>query len=451
MLFLTVEPNPRGESFRTMESLVLIIALMLGLLALFLLSGMWIGPAIAAVGIVIYILFIGGSLDIIGMVQFNVLNSFIWTAMPLFILMGHIVFRCGLGDKLYTGAVPLVGILPGGLLHTNILSCAIFAASSGSSLATAATMGPIAIPELKKRNYDKRMIFGSIAAGGTLGIMIPPSIPLIVYGAWVGESVGKLFIAGIIPGIMFAGLFMAYIALNAVLSPGKTPGRERINPKAMLFGLKGILPVGILIFFVLGTIYLGVATPTEAAALGTFGAIMIAAIYRRLHWTAFKESIVETVTVTGMMVLIVVGTQILSMTLADLRIPARIAEFVASAGIHRGLVFVSIVFMYLVLGCFMDALSMTLLTLPITYPLMMSLGFDSVWFGVIVTLMSEIALITPPVGMILFIIQGVSGENLSEVVYGTLPFILLLLVGAGLLYAFPGIAIWLPQQMFTAF
>ena len=434
-----------------MENLALITALILGLLVLFLLSGMWIGPAIAAVGIVIYILFIGGSLDIIGMVQFNVLNSFIWTAMPLFILMGHIVFRCGLGDKLYTGAAPLVGILPGGLLHTNILSCAIFAASSGSSLATAATMGPIAIPELKKRNYDKRMIFGSIAAGGTLGIMIPPSIPLIVYGAWVGESVGKLFIAGIFPGIMFAGLFMTYIALSAVLSPGKTPEREKVNPKAMLLGLKDILPVGILIFFVLGTIYLGVATPTEAAALGTFGAIIIAAIYRRLQWRAFKESIVETVTVNGMMILIIVGTQILSMTLSDLRIPARIAEFVASAGIHRGLVFISIVCMYLVLGCFIDALSMTLLTLPITYPLMMSLGFNSVWFGVIVTLMSEIALITPPVGMILFIIQGVSGEDLSEVVYGTLPFIVLLLVGAGLLYAFPDIAIWLPQQMFAAF
>ena len=429
----------------------MISALILGLLAILLLSGMWIGPAIAAVGIVIYLLFIGGSLDILAMVEFNVLNSFIWTAMPLFIFMGHVVFRCGLGDKLYNGAAPIVGIIPGGLLHTNIISSAIFAASSGSSIATAATMGPIAIPELKKRNYDKRMIFGSIAAGGTLGIMIPPSIPLLVYGAWVGESIGRLFIAGIFPGLMFAGLFMAYIALNALLFPDKTPDREKVDFKTIFFGLKDILPVGMLILCVLGSIYFGVATPTEAAALGCLGAIIVAAAYRRLNWRSFRESILETATVNGMLILIIVGTQIISMVLSDLRIPTSIAGLVASAGIQKGFVFLLIVFMYLVLGCFIDALSMTLLTLPITYPLMMSLGFDSVWFGVIVTLMSEIALITPPVGMILFIIQGVSNESLSEVIYGTLPFLVLLLVGAGLLYAFPEIATWLPKQMFAAF
>jgi tripartite ATP-independent transporter DctM subunit len=281
--------------------------------------------------------------------------------------------------------------------------------------------------------------------------MIPPSIPLIVYGAWVGESIGKLFIAGIFPGLLFAALFMAYIALNAILFPAKTPNREKVNLKKIVWGFKDILPMGMLISCVLGSIYFGVATPTEAAALGSFGAIIIAAAYRRLNWNAFKTAILETVAVNGMMFLIIVGTQIMSMVLSDLRIPTIIAGFVASAGIQKGLVFFLIVVMYLVLGCFIDALSMTLLTLPITYPLMMSLGFDSVWYGVIVTLMSEIALITPPVGMILFIIQGVSNESLSEVIYGTLPFLLLLLIGACLLYFFPGIATWLPEKMITAF
>lgn len=431
-----------------MENLSLIVIVLVVVLFLALFSGMWIGLAIGFTGLVIHVLFIGGSLDFLGILQFNIFNSFLWTSMPLFMFMGNMVFRCGLGDRLYNAVTPMVSAFPGGLLHTNIASCAIFAATSGSSLATAATIGAIAIPELDKRKYNRRMMLGSLAAGGTLGIMIPPSIPFIVYGAWVGESVGKLFIAGIIPGLLLTFLFMAYIVVASLLNPALNPTRERFNLRSALHGIKDILPVGLLIFLVLGSIYLGITTPTEAAAIGCIGAIAIAAGYKKLDWKGFKEALLETISATGMILLCVVGTQIMAMVLADLRVPANIAEYVASAGISRGFVFILIVLLYLVLGCFIDALSMTLLTLPITYPLMMRLGFDSVWYGVIVVLMSELALITPPVGMNLFIIQGVSKEKLSVVVYGALPYVFIMLGTAALLYVFPEIAIWLPKQMY---
>ena len=431
-----------------MENLSLVVIVMVVVLFAALFSGLWIGLAIGFTGLVIHVLFVGGSLDFLGILQFNIFNSFLWTSMPLFMFMGNILFRCGLGDRLYNAVNPMVGSFPGGLLHTNILSCAIFAATSGSSLATAATIGAIAIPELDKRKYNRMMTLGSLAAGGTLGIMIPPSIPFIVYGAWVGESVGKLFIAGIIPGLLLTSLFMGFIVFASLLNPALNPPRESFNLRSALRGIKDLLPVGILIFLVLGSIYLGITTPTEAAAVGCIGAIAIAAGYRKLEWKGFKEALLETVSATGMILLCVVGTQIMAMVLAVLRVPASIAEYVASAGISRGFVFILIVLLYLVLGCFIDALSMTLLTLPITYPLMMRLGFDSVWYGVIVVLMSELALITPPVGMNLFIIQGICKEKLSVVVYGALPYVGIMLGTAALLYAFPEIAIWLPKQMY---
>ena len=429
----------------------MILVVVVGLLFLLLASGLWIGVAIGIVGIVMYMFFIGGGLGVLGVMQFNVLNDFIWTAMPLFIFMGAVVMRSGVGEKLYKAATPLVGIFPGGLLHTNIAACSIFAASSGSSLATAATIGSIAVPELRKRRYDKRLVLGSLAAGGTLGILIPPSLCFIVYGAWVGESVGKLFMAGVFPGIMLAGLFMGYIAIVSILRPERTPGRENINLHAMASGTVGLLPIGVLVFLVLGLIYLGVATPTEAAAIGSSGALCIAAIERRLNWQVLKEVTVDTVKINSMIVLCIVGTRIMAMALANLKIPATIATLASSAGVSTGLVFVMVVILYLILGCFIDAVSMTLLTLPVTYPLMMSLGFDSVWFGVIVTILAEAALITPPVGMNLFIIQGVSKEDLFDVIMGTLPFLSLLIAEVAILYFFPSIATWLPSQMVQPF
>jgi C4-dicarboxylate transporter DctM subunit len=430
-----------------MENLTL--AMVVTAVAVFLLlgSGLWIGLAVGGAGMLLYLLFIEGGFYPISVLQFNVLNSITWTAMPLFIFMGIMIFRCGLGERLYKLASAAVGSFPGGLLHTNIISCAVFAACTGSSIACAATMGSIAIPELTKRKYDKRLVLGSLASAGTLGIMIPPSVSFIVYGAVVGESVGKLFIAGVLPGLMLVGLFMIYIATAAIISPEKTPGREPFNMKAFVVGLSQFAPVGLLILLVLGAIYLGIATPTESAALGSLGAVVVAAIYHKLTWENFSQSIVETVSATGMIFLCVVGCQIMGMALANLKIPATISQFIADMGLGSGSVFVLVVILYLILGCFIDALSMVLLTLPVTYPLMMGLGFNSLWFGVLVTLLCEIGQVTPPVGINLFVIQGVSRERLVDVSAGAAPFVGLMILGCVLLYFFPEIATWLPRQM----
>ena len=430
-----------------MENLTLALVVTVAAVFILLAAGAWIGLAVAGTGMLLYALFIGWNLYPIAVLQFNVMNSIIWTAMPLFIFMGIMIFKCGLGGKLYDFASAAVGMFPGGLLHANIVSSAIFAACTGSSLACAATIGSIAVPELKKRGYDIRMVLGTLASAGTLAIMIPPSLSFIVYGAMVGESVGKLFISGIFPGLMLTGLFMAYVAVASIISPEKTPGRERFRMKAFLVGLWNVIPMGLLILLVLGAIYFGVGTPTESSALGSVGAIVLAFFYGKLTWKIFSESVIETVITMGIMFLCVIGTQTLSMALADLKIPATISQFAISIGLGKGFVFLCVLTLYLILGCFIDSLSMMLLTLPVTYPLMVSLGFDSLWFGVIVTLMCEIGLVTPPVGMVLFVIQGVSKENLSDVIRGSLPFVVLMFVGVALLYLFPEIATWLPKQM----
>jgi C4-dicarboxylate transporter DctM subunit len=430
-----------------MDSLTLAMVVVAIAVFVLLAGGVWIGLAIGGAGMLLYLFFIGGSFYPISILQFNVLNSITWTSMPLFIFMGIMVFKCGLGEKLYKFASASVGVFPGGLLHTNIISCAIFAACTGSSVACAATMGSIAIPELKKRGYDKRLVLGSLASAGTLGILIPPSVSFIVYGAVVGESVGKLFIAGIFPGLMLTGLFMLYIAVACIASPAKAPGRERFNIRVFWIGLWQFIPVGLLILLVLGAIYLGVATPTESAALGSVGAVVLAAIYRKLTWDNFSQSVVETVSATGMIFLLVIGCQIMSMALADLKIPATISQFMADLGLGKGAVFIGVVIMYLILGCFIDALSMVLLTLPVTYPLMMGLGFDSLWFGVVITLLCEIGQVTPPVGVNLFVIQGISRERLSDVALGSLPFVIIMVASCGVLYFFPEIATWLPTHM----
>jgi tripartite ATP-independent transporter DctM subunit len=292
-----------------------------------------------------------------------------------------------------------------------------------------------------------RMVLGTLAASGTLGIMIPPSLSFIVYGAVVGESVGKLFISGILPGLMLVGLFMTYVVVMAIVNPEIAPVRERFRMKAFFVGLWEFLPLFTLILFVLGAIYFGIATPTEAAALGSVGAIFVAIFYGKFTWKIFTESVIDTIVSTGMIFLCVIGTQILSMALADLKIPAEISKFVVSLGLGKWFVFLCIVILYMILGCFVDAISMMLLTLPVTYPLMMSLGFDSLWFGVVVTLLCELGMVTPPVGIVLFVIQGVSKESFSDVARGALPFVILMFFGILVLYFIPEIATWLPNRM----
>jgi len=431
---------------------LLLAGLVFFLLFVLLASGIWIGIGIGLVGLVLFAFFISGNtLKIQGMLQFNILNSFTLCSVPLFIFMGEIMMRTGIADKLYRGVTPFVAFIPGGLLHTNIASCAIFAAVSGSSLATAATIGTAAIPELlDKRSYNVRMALGSLAAGGTLGILIPPSINMIIYGAWTNQSVGQLFIAGVLPGIILTLLFMAYIALRSVLQPSLNPPRERTSLLAMLRGLPDILPSVLIIFVVLGSIYLGVATPTESAALGVAIALILAFSFRRLNWRVIREAAFGACMTTAMITLIIVCAQMMSMGMSMLRIPTILADRVASLQIGPWWIMLVITCFYILLGCVLEALSMLLLTLPVIYPIILALGFDPIWFGVVITVFIEMAQITPPIGINIFIIQGVSGgRKIGDVALGILPFFACQVLVVAILYLFPKVALWLPSSMAT--
>jgi tripartite ATP-independent transporter DctM subunit len=413
-------------------------------------SGIWIGIGIGLVGFFLFAFFIpGNTLKIQGMLQFNILNSFTLCSVPLFIFMGEIMMRTGIADKLYRGVTPYVAYLPGGLLHTNIASCAIFAAVSGSSLATAATIGTAAIPELlDKRSYNVRMALGSLAAGGTLGILIPPSINMIIYGAWTNQSVGQLFIAGVFPGITLTALFMGYIATRSLIQPNLNPPREETSLGGMLRGFPDVMPSVVIIFVVLGSIYLGVATPTEAAALGVTIAAIIAVFFRRLNWKVIREAAFGACMTTAMITLIIVCAQMMSMGMSMLRIPTILADSVASLEIGRWWIMLVITCFYVLLGCVLEALSMLLLTLPVIYPIILALKFDPIWFGVVITVFIEMAQITPPIGINIFIVQGVSGgRKIGDVAMGIFPFFACQIIIVGILYLFPAVALWLPSRM----
>jgi len=427
----------------------LIVVVAFFALLLLMASGMWISVSLGIVGI--GLLFFGGgfqSLRILGILQFNITNSFLMTAMPLFIFMGAIILRSGLAERIFEKATSFVGFLPGGLLHTNIVSCAIFSAISGSSVATAATIGTVAIPEQEGRGYNRRLVYGSLAAGGTLGILIPPSLLMIAYSAFVGESLSELFIAAVFPGIILVILFMTCIGALSIWHPDTVPERTKFSLKEMASGALDIWPILLLIFMVLGTIYFGVATPTEAAGIAAFISLVICVLYRKLTWNVLMESAIETAKIVAWVMLIIIGASVFSMGLSYLKVPAQLAESVASLPMNRIGIFTSIVLFYLVMGMFVEGLSMTLLTLPIIYPIMMALGFDGVWFGIVLTVIIEMAQITPPMGVNLFVIDGITGKkHLGDIIIGILPFFACQVVLVIMLTAFPDLALWLPRQM----
>lgn len=431
-----------------MESVGLITLITFGLVIVLLASGMWISVALGTMGVIL-LFFVGGRApNLIPVLQFNTTNIFTYTAIPLFIFMGEIIFFSGIGDKLYRGATPWVSFLPGGLLHTNILACAIFAAISGSSMTGAATLGTVAAPELLRRGYSPRLALGSIAAGGTLGILIPPSLGFIIYGSFVNESIAQLFMAGVFPGIALSGLFMLYIGIASVINPRLAPERFRPSPKAMALGLLDVWPVFVLIFAVLGTLYLGVATPTEAAALGGFMSLVFCVAYRRLTWPAIKQAALGSLKITSWVMLIVIGAMILGTGLSLLDVPAQLADWVASLEVNRMVILFFIAILYIVLGMFIDSTSMLLLTLPVVYPIMMALGFNGVWFGVMMVLFMEMAQITPPVGINLYVVHGVTGQRyLADIIRGCIPFVFCMAAMLVILAAFPSVATWLPSQM----
>ncbi|MDX5359973.1 MAG: TRAP transporter large permease subunit [Alphaproteobacteria bacterium] len=437
-------------------NLDLLVLVLIGGLAFLLLIGQWTAFALGSIGTLIIFLSKGVSgLEVLSSVIWNNTASYILVAVPLFLLMGDLILRSGVSRYFYRSVVVLLRWLPGGLLHANILSCAIFSAVSGSSVATAATVGTVAIPEMRRRQYAPRMIFGSLAAGGTLGILIPPSIVMILYGALVEESIAQLFMAGLIPGIALAGIFMAYIAVRIWLNPSLAPegaAREELDAdpeeEPDWRDALHVLPICGLLGAVLGSIYTGVATPTEAGAIGVAGALLLGIGYRGLDWEVFRGAVMSSVRTTCMVVFIIVGAQILATALTYSGASRAISEWVLALGLSKWMFFAMLVLLYVGLGFFVDGLSMIYMTLPVLLPLVRTFGFDLVWFGVVLTILIELGQITPPVGLNLFTIHGISGgSRFSEVVRGAAPYVALMLAMILLLALFPGLALWLPATM----
>jgi tripartite ATP-independent transporter DctM subunit len=426
-------------------------ALLLGLLGAAMLLGQWTALALGAVGTLMLFLVRGEvGLLIINSVIWNTANSYILIAAPMFLLMGEVILRSGVSSHFYRGVAALVGRTPGGLLHANILACAIFACISGSSVATAAAVGTVAIPEMTGRGYQPRLVFGSLAAGGTLGILIPPSIIMILYAALVEESVAKLFMAGFVPGLLMSALFMLYLAVRVWTNPAAAPPPDAVRMpwgERLRLGVH-VAPILLLLGVVLAAIYFGVATPTEAAVMGALGAMALAWAYGGLNRETFGAALMATVRTTCMVLFIIVGAQILSNALSYAGVSRGISEWVVGMELSWWWLLLALVILYLFLGCFVDGVSMIYITLPVLYPVVVRTGFDPIWFGVVLTILIELGQITPPVGLNLFTIHGISGgAPFSEVVKGSTPFVFIMLATILLLALFPGLALWLPSTM----
>ena len=373
-------------------------------------------------------------------------TDFLLVAIPMFVLLGEILLRAGITERMYSGIVKWLGWLPGGLMHSNVGSCALFAATSGSSVATAATIGTVAEPEIEKRGYNERLFLGTIAAGGTLGILIPPSINLILYGLLTDTSVPELYLAGFVPGLVLALLFMLTVVVLCKIRPewGGEPvvasWRERIAALPAL-----VPPIGIFLV-VVGSIYAGLATPTEAAALGVVAALALAALNRTLTLDMLRQAIEGTMRTTSMIMLIIVAAVFLNFVLSVIGLTQALADFVTGLGLTPFQTMLLIVLILLVLGCFMETLSMLLTTAPLITPIVIALGYDSVWFGILLMVLLEAALITPPIGINLYVVQGIRKKGeMIDVMIGAAPFVIALFLMIALLLAFPQLALWLPS------
>lgn len=419
--------------------------LLSGALVLFLTSGAILGAALGLTGLLLLHFQANGATPLAINATWNMLTDFTLSAVPLFIFLGEILLASGVSKRVYNGLTPLFARVPGQLLHTNIAVCTLFGAVSGLSTSTAAAIGAVGYPELTKRGYKPSVVVGTLAAGGTLGLLIPPSLALIIYGATQNVSIGQLFIAGMLPGLLIAAAFSTWIMIRSKIGEPVTPTfKEQVTFKHVITGLKEIWPLPVLIFFVLGTIYLGIATPTESAALGVVASIVLGLTwgdltFKRL-WQAFKHASIM-FTAIGM---ILIGTVILSQAVSLLGIPRTAVETIGSFGLGPYGILLMIVIVYIVLGCFFDGISLLLMTLPITFPMITSLGFDPIWFGIIVTLLIEIGMITPPVGLNLFVLSSISKNevNLTSAAKASLPYWLILLGAIGVFTLFPNIILW---------
>ncbi|HEY5290695.1 MAG TPA: TRAP transporter large permease [Burkholderiales bacterium] len=424
-------------------------ALFSGVLIALLLGGMWVPFAIGVAGLLAIYLTDGlVGLHALGLVTWGTTNSFTLTAIPLFILMAEILQQGGVSHRFYQGLTVLVRGLPGGLMQTNIAGCALFAAISGSSVATAAAIGTVALPHLEARKYNRRMAAGSLAAGGTLGILIPPSIPMIIYGSFTEVSIAKLFMAGFIPGFLLAFLFMLFIGIVSLLKPEVAP-REAgsATRKEKLAALVDLLPFVVLMVAVLGSIYAGLATPTEGAGVGCTIAIIVALIWGRFGFAEFHAAMVKTIRVSSTIILIVLMAFIFSYAIENAGISDKLTEALIGLGLSKYTFLFVVIVMYCILGCLMDSIAMIVLTIPLLFSSIVAFGFDPVWFGVILVLLLELGMLTPPFGINLFVIQSISKWPLGDVVRGSVPYWGIILAYVALLTAFPQIVTWLPTHM----
>jgi len=415
------------------------------------LSGAVLGAALGLAGFAILHFFAGGATRLGVQAVWNILNEFTLTAVPMFILLGEVLVASGLSQGVYRALAPLFARLPGGLLHTNIAVCAIFGAVSGSSMSVAAAVGSVAYPELKRRGYDRATVVGTLAGGGTLGLLIPPSLSLLIYGALTDTSIGRLFMAGVLPGLMMAAMFMLWILVAALRNPALAPeDANRVPLGAALLGVLRIWPLVVLIVAVLGSLFAGLATPTEAAGVGVAAALVLGVTMGELTLARFGAALLSTARTFGIIAMVFMGAVVLAQSISIMGLPQQLLQGISALGLSRYLLLGVIIAIYLVLGCFFDGLSMMIMTLPIVFPLLTGVGFDPVWLGVVVTLMIEVGMLTPPVGMNLFVLVGITGGEvtLGEAARAAVPFWLALILGVVLLAAFPGIATWLPRAVF---
>jgi len=427
-----------------------IVALILiGSMLLLLSLGIWVALTLAIVGYIGIAAFTGAPAGPI-MVTTIWAQSWSWalTALPLFIWMGEILYRTRLAANMFTGLAPWMNALPGRLLHVNVVSCGLFAAVSGSSAATTATIGRITIPELEKRNYDQKMIVGSLAGSATLGFLIPPSIILIVYGVAAEVSISRLFIAGILPGLMLMVLFMGYIMVWSLLYPDRIPPAEpRIPFLARIRATAGLFPMLGLIVGVIGSIYAGLATPTEAAAIGVVGALILSLLSGNLSWTSFSDSVMGATKTTCMVTLILAGAAFLSVSMGFTGIPRTLATWVGSFELSQFQLLLALTVLFAIMGCFLDGISIVVLTASVIMPMVQAAGIDLIWFGIYLVVVIEMSQITPPVGINLFILQSMTRHDLLAVAKMAFPFFLVLVLATFLLIVFPQIATFLPPLM----
>ena len=425
--------------------ILIVTVLFLGLLT----AGMAV-PFAIAVPAVVYLLMQGGftALNGLGLMSWGSMNTFALTAVPLFMFMADILSVSGLSNRIYNGLAKLVAPLPGGLLQTNIAGCAIFASVSGSSIATAASIGGVALPQLTGRNYNRALAAGSLAAGGTLGILIPPSFPMIIYGTFTETSVPRLFIAGVIPGLIMTAFFMLYIGIHAMIVPGVAPKEQGArNVHEVIRALADIAPFVVLIAGTLGGLYFGVVTTTEAAVIGCFLSILLGFLFGDLSWRKLIEAMHATVNFSGNILFLIFAAYVFSYAISFAGIGEKLTEFIVGMKLTTFQFYAVLFVLFTVLGCLIESLGMIVITVPLLFPILGRYGIDPILFGVILVIYIELGQISPPIGINLFVIQSIWDGKLSEVVYGTIPFHLIMFVVLVMVMVWPELALWLPHQM----